>query len=152
MEREPQTTRERAVLLLRATLLPGWHPTSSQRLVWAIRGVIGLGVLVLVASAVDKPLWDWLDLLIVPAVLAIGGYLFSNSQNRATQAATERRTQDEALQAYLDRMTELLLDRGLRESREGQDVSAVAWARTKTVLRRIDGTRRGMARHELGGR
>lgn len=144
MKREPQTAQERAVLLLRATLLPGWHPTVGQRLVWAIRGAIVLGVLVLMASAVDKTLWAWLNLLIVPAVLAIGGYLFSSSQNRATQAATERRTQDEALQAYLDRMTELLLDRCLRQSREDEDVSTVAWARTKTVLRRIDGTRRGI--------
>jgi hypothetical protein len=46
MEREPQTPRERALLLLRATFLPGLRlPTASQGLVWAIRGAIVLGVL-----------------------------------------------------------------------------------------------------------
>jgi hypothetical protein len=68
-----------------------------------------LGVSVLIASAVDKSLWDWLDLLIVPVVLAMGGYLFNSSQNRATQAAAERRAQDEALQAYLDHMSDMLM-------------------------------------------
>jgi hypothetical protein len=32
-----------------------------------------------------------LNLLIVPAVLALGGYLFTRSETRATQAAAERR-------------------------------------------------------------
>jgi hypothetical protein len=51
-----------------------------------------------------KTLWDWLDLLIIPAVLAVGGYLFTRAENRATHATAERRAQDEALQAYLDQM------------------------------------------------
>jgi hypothetical protein len=38
-----------------------------------------------------RTLWDWLNLLIVPAVLALGGYLFTRSETRATQAAAERR-------------------------------------------------------------
>jgi hypothetical protein len=51
-----------------------------------------------------KTLWDWLELLIIPSVLAIGCYLLSRSENRATQAAAERRAQDDTLQAYLDGM------------------------------------------------
>jgi hypothetical protein len=39
----------------------------------------------------DKTLWDWLDLLIVPTVLAIGGYLFTQAERQATEAAAERR-------------------------------------------------------------
>ena len=149
MEREPQTPRERAGLLLRAALLPGWHPTPGQRLVWATRGAIVLGVLVLVyfivSSIVHKSLWAWLDLLIVPAVLAIGGYLFARSENRATRVAAEQRAQDEALQAYLDQMGQLLLDkdRPLQQSEEGSAVRTVARARTLAVLRRLDRLSRG---------
>src|SRR5688572_24135763 len=33
----------------------------------------------------SKTLWDWLNLLIVPVVLAIGGYLFTRSDTKATQ-------------------------------------------------------------------
>jgi hypothetical protein len=137
LDREPQSARERALLLLRATLLPGWHPTVSQGLVWAIRGIIILGVLALIASAVDKTLWDWLDLLIVPVVLAIGGYLFARSENRAAQAATEQQAQGAALQAYFDTLHELLLDRDLRNSERDTEVRTVARMHTLAVLRRI---------------
>jgi hypothetical protein len=147
VQQEPQDARERAVLLLRATFLPAWRPTASQRLVWTIRGATVLGVLVLIASAVDKPLWEWLNLLIVPAVLAIGGYLFNSSQNRATQAATERRAQDEALQAYLNHMSDMLMPKEDQPSLSGESppesLRTLARARTLTVLRRLDGERKG---------
>jgi hypothetical protein len=88
---EPRTVQERALELLRATLAtPSWLPTTEvQSLVWAIRGAIVLGLLVLIASAVDKTFWDWLNLLIVPVVLAIGGYLFTRSEK--PQGWTNRR-------------------------------------------------------------
>src|SRR5215210_3688063 len=68
-----------------------------------------------------KTLWDWLGLLIVPVVLAIGGYLFTRSESNATREAAERRAQDETLQAYLDQMGQMLLDadRPLRRSTHG---------------------------------
>lgn len=143
MEQEPKTTRARAVLLLRAALVPGWQPTAEQGLVWAIRCAIVLGVLFLIASAVDKTLWDWLKLLIVPAVLALGGYLFTLSENRRSQDVADRRAQDEALQAYLDKMSELLIDGQLRkEANPYADKRITARARTLAVLRELDGGRK----------
>jgi hypothetical protein len=82
-------------------------------------------------------LWDWLDLLIVPIVLGLGGYLFAMSENRRTQrvaADTEearrkrdreaqaaqrerelevenQRAQDGILRAYIDQIGQLLLDK-----------------------------------------
>ena len=38
-----------------------------------------------------RTLWDWLNLLIVPAVLALGGYLFTRSENRRSEKAAEDR-------------------------------------------------------------
>jgi uncharacterized protein YjbI with pentapeptide repeats len=145
--REPQTPRDRALLLLRATFLPGWSPTVSQGLVWAIRGALVLGTIVLIASAVDKPLWEWLGLLIVPAVLAIGGYLFNSSQNRATQAAADQRAQDEALQAYLKDMSDMLIPSkdqpSLSDESPPDSLRSVARARTLTMLSRLDGAHKG---------
>jgi hypothetical protein len=79
----------------------------------------------------EKTLYDWLDLLIIPAVLAIGGWQLKRAdqanQNRITEqrdkadreAAAKRanvereiaadNSREAQLQAYLDRMTELLL-------------------------------------------
>lgn len=86
----------------------------------------------------SQKLWDWFELLIVPVVLAIGGYLFARAEGRVTEAATERRAQDEALQAYLDYIGELALEKGLRNSKEHDEVRTLARARTLTALTRLD--------------
>jgi hypothetical protein len=89
--------------------------------------------------------WDWTDLLIIPVVLAIGGYWFNRQQQSREFAIAERRSQDETLQAYLDQMASLLTDeeRPLRRARPGDGLSVVAWAWTKTVLRRMGRVHKG---------
>ena len=97
----------------------------------------------------EHNLWDVLDLLIVPIALAIVAYFFRQAergderriaeQRRATDleiAEDDRR--EAALQAYFDRMAELLLKEKLRESAPEDEVRAVARARTSTALRRLD--------------
>jgi len=76
-------------------LVPDWRPTREQKL-WAVRIilvlVVLLGTLTLVGLPFDVTLWDWLDLLIVPIVLALGGYLFTRSENRrALDVANQQR-------------------------------------------------------------
>ena len=74
-----------------------------------------------------KTLWDWLQLLIVPAVLAVAALWFNTSERKNEVKMAEERTisereiasdrnREELLQSYIDRMTELLLDKGLRTS------------------------------------
>ncbi len=141
-----QNQKSREAPLIRG-LVPDWRPTSQQVL-WTIRIVIVLvvvlGLLTLIGLAFNTTLWDWLDLLIVPAVLAIGGYLFTRSENRATRVAAEQRAQDEALQAYLDGMSQLVTDkdRSLHRSPRSDHLRTVARARTLTVLSRLDGDRK----------
>jgi pentapeptide repeat protein len=50
----------------------------------------------------------------------------------------EQRAQDEALQAYLDQMSQLMLDRKLLEAEEGDPVHTLAQARTSTAILRLD--------------
>jgi hypothetical protein len=93
-----------------------------------------------------KSAWDWLELLIIPAVLAIGGYLFSRADRKSEREIAQDRVQEEALQRYLDRMQELILDKGLRRSKEDEEIRemrSVSRARTLTVLRSLDGNRKG---------
>jgi hypothetical protein len=56
----------------------------------------------------------------------------------------DRRAQDEALQAYLEQIGQLLLDkdRPLRQSKEGDEVRMLTRARTLTVLPGLDGHRK----------
>jgi Pentapeptide repeats (8 copies) len=153
---QEQKPRERSFT---SELVPDWRPTREQKL-WAIRIVIVLivllGIITLIGLPFDITLWDWLDLLIIPIVLALGGYLFTRSENRRTQNIAEKqrdldrqiaddRRQDDTLQAYLDGMSQLLThkDRPLHRVQLGDSLSAVARARTLTVLTRLEGNRKG---------
>ena len=93
------------------------------------------------AGLADKTLWDYLELLIVPAALAIGIYWLNSTQSkRESELEDQRRdreqvvaqtiARDTALQTYLDQMGHLLLDKNLRESHPGDDLRLIARART----------------------
>lgn len=129
-------------------LVPDWTPTQKQTL-WAVRISIGLVMLLIILELIgdyyNKTLWDWADLLIVPAVLAIGGYWFNAQQREREQKIAEQRAQEEALQAYLEQISHLLTDkeRPLRRAKPGDDLSTVARARTLTTLARLNGERKG---------
>jgi uncharacterized protein YjbI with pentapeptide repeats len=163
MEQERKTPRERTDDLIRQ-LVPDWRP-NPQQVLWTVRigvALVALYVLIRFGYALQwtgfgqtevkqgvqssKTLWDWMDLLIIPVVLAIGGYFFNSSQNRATQAAAERRAQDEALQAYLDQMSDMMIPNNdqptLSDEHPPDSLKTVARARTLTVLPRLGGDRR----------
>jgi hypothetical protein len=101
-----------------------------------------------------KTLWDWLQLLIVPAILIGVTFAWSASQTRsnnkrddrriaADRAAAEEARQDATLQAYLDQMSGLMLNKKLLASKFDSPVRAVARTVTLTTLRRLDGERKG---------
>jgi hypothetical protein len=123
-----------------------------------------------------KTLWDWLQLLIIPLVLAVIALLFNRATTRTEQKiATERYEQDkeiasrhyhqdqqiaarryeddrrialdkqreDLLQTYLDRMSELLLEKNLRSSQPDAEVRNVARVRTITILFQLDARRIG---------
>ena len=92
----------------------------------------------------QKTLWDWLDLLLVPLVLAGGGLWFSRQERRSERAIAERRAEEAALEAYLKQMTTLLLEKSLIDATPEDPVRDVARAWTLTVLRRVSGERKGV--------
>ena len=73
-------------------------------------------------------LFQFLVTASIPILVAYGGIRF-----------TEQRAQDEALQAYLQEMGNLLLNGDLLTSQVGDESRIVAKARTSTVLSRLDG-------------
>jgi len=96
-----------------------WRPTRGQVL-WTFGIVTGLTIAVLIGYRYGITLWDWIKLLIVPAAIAGGGIWFNRQQRkRELEIAREQReqdakiaesrTQDEALQAYLDQMSGMLI-------------------------------------------
>jgi hypothetical protein len=149
-------------------LYPGiWQEISGKRVATLIGIGVALTVIIVLLAKGSaslgwtgfrgKTLWDLLQLLIVPLVLVGIGLLFEMQQAarqealehqqlaledrraRAERELAEERAQDEALQAYLDQMSDLLLAKdGLRESEEGSEVRTLARARTITVLGRLE--------------
>ena len=136
-----------------------WMRRELSRALWQAYkkplGIIGIiaaciGVVVLIFVELrlygtgfeKKTLWDWLQLLIIPVVLVVGGFLLNNTTSRTEREIASDRQQEEALQAYIDSMSELLLDRKLRESKLEDEVRTIARVRTLTVLPRLDGKRK----------
>ena len=122
-----------------------WWRSTGRQLLWAGATVVLLAVAIRIGHSYDITLWDWIKLLIVPAVIAGGGIWFNVQQREREQQIANKRAQDEALQAYLDGMSQLLTDkeRPLYRASVGDSLSTVARARTLTVLPRLDGSRKG---------
>jgi uncharacterized protein YjbI with pentapeptide repeats len=98
---------------------------------------------------------DWLPIvgaLLVSIVIALGSWAITwqlekleNQRAEAERELAEQQAQDEALQAYLDQMSQLILDRKLLEveqgvpvHEQGDPVHTLAQARTSTVILRLD--------------
>jgi hypothetical protein len=105
-----------------------------------------------------KTLWDLLELLIIPIVLAMGAWWLNKSErgnelriakdNREEdkKIADERRHQA-TLEAYFDRMVELLVEHHLLAEKSATEekvmLCTIARTRTLAVLRSLDGKRKG---------
>ncbi len=90
-----------------------------------------------------KTLWDWMQLLIIPLVLALGAFYLAHAERLSDKEQSRDQQRELALQTYLDKMTTLLTDFGLMKSRRGSKVRDIARARTLTTLRSLDGNRKG---------
>ncbi len=129
----------------------GSQKPTPQSKAWTLREVGG------------KTVWDWMQLLIVPIALSLITLAFTWQQDARQQMIEDRRAQVEraveeqraqaereiqeeraehaTLQAYLDQMVTLLLDRNLRAADENSDVRRLARARTLVVLDALGPTR-----------
>jgi hypothetical protein len=67
-------------------------------------------------------------------------YLAENENQRAEaeRELAEQRAQDDALQGYLDQMSQLMLDRKLLKAEPGDPVYTLAQARTSTIISSLD--------------
>ena len=83
-----------------------------------------------------------MELLIVPVFLALGAYWLNLQRKRSDRSLEMDRAREASLQDYLDVMTDLFLERGLRSSEPKSDLQGFARARTLTVLSGLDGVRK----------
>jgi hypothetical protein len=113
-----------------------------------------------------------MQLLFIPVVLAVAGFWFNHRERKAAElrAENERKAaglraeaereieqqrakaeqeiasdnqREASLQAYINEISELLIHENLGKSDEDAEVRKIARVRTLTVLRRLDGLRKG---------
>ncbi len=100
-----------------------------------------------------KSIWDWLQLLgvlAIPVVVGFGAVWFTTRQSKVADAENKDNQRENALQAYIDKMSELLLKEHLDERTtdgklkpEYEHVRNVARVRTITLLTQLDVRRIG---------
>jgi uncharacterized protein YjbI with pentapeptide repeats len=93
-----------------------------------------------------KALWDWLNLLgvlAIPAVVGLGAAWYTAQQGKVSDRENTDNQRETALQAYIDKMSELLLEKHLRESAPEDEVRTIARVRTITILFQLDERRIG---------
>ena len=97
-----------------------------------------------------KTLWDLLEVILMPIII-VGFSVFLGKEARsfAKRAQHERelateRSREEALRAYLERLTDLILKEKLKDAKADFPVSVVAQAHTFAALRGLDGARKGI--------
>jgi uncharacterized protein YjbI with pentapeptide repeats len=146
--------------------LSRWRPTSRQ-VRWTVGIIVALvGAYIFLRFAYvhewkwtglvkhanyhKRTLWDWLQLLIIPAVIAGGTIWFNRRQQGRAEQSAEQRAQDDALQAYLDQMSQLLIEKDLHtEENQYVETRVTARARTLVVLRQLDDARKDRKRGVL---
>lgn len=81
----------------------------------------------------EKKLWDWYVIGLPVFALAMVGWTAAQRARQRMQN-TDLRSHEDALKAYLDEMSTLLLDKDLRTSKEDNEVRTVARARPLMLL------------------
>lgn len=146
------------------------HPISSIVILIAIISLIALIVVIILGYCFNwdwtglgpytppnsnfqrgKTLWDWFNLLGVlgiPLAVGFGTVWFTKQQAKESAIQNEDNQREAAMQDYIDKMSELLLNGNLAEKKEdGQPnpeykrACLVARVRTITVLTRLDARR-----------
>ena len=129
-----------------------WRRIITYQRLPAVVAVVAVYILILVSTIIRElteskvTLWEWVGVLIIPVALLAAGSWYTSTQAQREKAAVEDRAQDEALQLYLDQMSNLLIEHKLYEQSKGSAVPLLAVARTTTVLLRLDKNRK---RHPL---
>ncbi len=111
------------------------------------------GVTTAIEMQPGKALWDWLNLfgvLAIPAVVGLGATWYTAQQGKVSERENTDNQRHAVLQAYIDKMSELLLNGQLAErTADGQlnpkykQVCDVSRVRTITVLVQLDARRVG---------
>ena len=107
-----------------------------------------------------KTLWDWMELLVVPAIFLLIGAGFTYTQKQTEQSIAKKsreldrnialeRQQQQILENYINSMTGLLLNSGLGQENAQQSVTSLASALTVNAIIELEPKRNKQIIHFL---
>ncbi len=96
-----------------------------------------------VDNGMMNSLSDWLGLMLVLVVFLGIIYWWRRSTLKIEQATVTATLVHNSVESFVDRMMDLMMERGLRESQEGDEIRILARALTSTALRNVDGLGKG---------
>lgn len=91
-----------------------------------------------------QPLWEWMDLLLVPLALALAGYVISRIQKKTEFEVSDEKRRQETFEKYIDRMSALILTHNLKDEDtkdKKPEVKNLARTLTLNVLRELGAER-----------
>lgn len=91
-----------------------------------------------------KTLWDWMDLLLVPVMIAIGAWWLNRSEKETERELAQDNIEEQTLQRYFDRMSTLLIQENLNSTPKTDSKWDIARAYTITTLRALNPERKGI--------
>jgi uncharacterized protein YjbI with pentapeptide repeats len=92
----------------------------------------------------EKKGWDFLQLLIVPLVLTTIAFLLQQGAKQREEQLSADKARQESFSNYLNQMSDLLLNKGLRKAKPDSEVFILAQSRTTTTLRELDPKRQDL--------
>ncbi|MCA9919612.1 MAG: pentapeptide repeat-containing protein [Anaerolineales bacterium] len=98
-----------------------------------------------------KTLYDWLELLIIPTALGIIVWFLNKQDNANDRILTKDNQRQAILDDYLNTMATYVLENQLCLSEKGSEIRNIARVRTISVLRELDGERKGQVLNFLSG-
>jgi uncharacterized protein YjbI with pentapeptide repeats len=125
-------------------------PISGRRVpTWVLWVVLIITVILLAGYTILAPytgfrgqkFWDWLELVGISTAIGFVGWIFARRQQERGEAVTLEQAQNDALRAYLDQMSNLMIDQKLGKNQEDSiedSVRKVAQARTIAILLGLD--------------
>lgn len=134
---------------MKATLFSWWGRNRSL----VFRIIVIMPIMAIIASVytgywshwpwtgfANKKLWDWLDLLAklaIPVVVGLGAAWYNSQQGKTSSRESTDNQHQTILQAYIDKMSELLLDKKLRIAKEADSAEAYEEARKLARVRTL---------------
>ena len=90
-----------------------------------------------------KTFWDWIELAILPIILTLVAYRFTNEQKARELAIAQSNKGADTLQKYFDQLANLFIEQDLSSDEKKSAAAEFTKARTLITLDMLDGRQKG---------